>query len=64
MSRARSTSGGCTRRSNTWFIARRNTLTDEILKTMTVDGLFRGARSAAGHDDTEPAAANSTGGEA
>jgi sarcosine oxidase, subunit delta len=27
--------------SNTWFIARRNTLTDEILRTMTVDAFFR-----------------------
>ncbi len=49
--------------SNTWFVARRNTLTDEILWTRSVDAYF--AKDAAGtHDDTEPAAASSTGGEA
>ncbi len=26
--------------TNTWFIARRNTVTDEILETMTVDTFF------------------------
>lgn len=26
--------------TNTWFIARRNTITDEILETMTVDTFF------------------------
>ncbi|GGC86315.1 sarcosine oxidase subunit delta [Chelatococcus reniformis] len=33
--------------SNTWFIARRNTLTDEILATMTVADYFDSKRSAA-----------------
>ena len=32
--------------TNTWFIARRNTITDEILETMTVDTYF--ARQAEG----------------
>ena len=26
--------------TNTWFIARRNTLTDDVLETMTVDAYF------------------------
>lgn len=26
--------------TNTWFIARRNTLSDEIIETMTVDAFF------------------------
>lgn len=28
--------------TNTWFIATRNTVTDEILKTQTVDSFFAG----------------------
>lgn len=34
--------------TNTWFIARRNTLTDEVLETMTPDAYFKreGALSA------------------
>ena len=50
--------------SNTWFIARRNTITDEILATMTVDSYFAAKRGRVGHDETEAAAASSTGGEA
>lgn len=55
--------------SNNWFIARRNTLTDEILATMTVEQYFAqprvaGRKAAAGHDELEVEAANSTGGEA
>ena len=50
--------------SNTWFIARRNTLTDEILSTMTVEAYLTARKGAVGHDETEPAASNSTGGEA
>ncbi len=49
--------------SNTWFIARRNTVTDAILWTRTLDDYFRGA-APAGHDEPQAAAANSTGGEA
>lgn len=49
--------------SNTWFIARRNTLTDVIVWTRTVDAYFAG-HGRVGHDETEPMAANSTGGEA
>lgn len=49
--------------SNTWFIARRNTLTDEILTTTTVEGYFS-SHGRVGHDETEPQSANSTGGEA
>ena len=49
--------------SNNWFIARRNTLTDEILATMTVDQYFARHRKAS-HDETGAQAANSTGGEA
>ena len=49
--------------SNNWFIARRNTLTDEIMATMTVDAYFA-SHKPAGHDETEAQAANSTGGEA
>jgi sarcosine oxidase subunit delta len=33
--------------TNYWFIARRNTITDEILETMTVDAYFAGQTSAA-----------------
>ncbi len=49
--------------SNTWFIARRNTLTDEVIRTMTVDQYVAG-HAPAGHDETQAAAAESTGGEA
>ena len=39
--------------TNTWFIARRNTITDEILETMTVDTYFaRVTRSAASGPDS------------
>jgi sarcosine oxidase subunit delta len=38
--------------TNTWFIARRNTITDEILETMTVDTYFaRVAQSTASGQD-------------
>jgi sarcosine oxidase subunit delta len=38
--------------TNTWFIARRNTITDEILETMTVDTYFaRVAQSTASGPD-------------
>lgn len=50
--------------SNTWFIAQRNTLTDEILSTMTVEAYFASRKAVVGHDETDPAAANSMGGEA
>lgn len=33
--------------TNYWFIARRNTVTDEILETMTVDAYFSATTSAA-----------------
>ncbi len=50
--------------SNNWFIARRNTITDEILATMTVASYFATFEGDAGHDEAESQAANSTGGEA
>jgi len=31
--------------TNFWFIAQRNTVTDEVLQTMTVDTYFDGARA-------------------
>lgn len=49
--------------SNTWFIARRNTLTDEILATMTVEAYRASHPENFGHDEPEPASANTTGGE-
>ena len=49
--------------SNTWFIARRNTITDAVLWTTTVQAYFE-SRKPAGHDETQAAAALSTGGEA
>ena len=49
--------------SNSWLIARRNTITDEVLWTMPVDRYFAG-RERGGHDDVQPAAAQTTGGEA
>lgn len=49
--------------SNTWLIARRNTLTDEILFTATVARFFAEHRSGS-PDPVQAAAAGSTGGEA
>ena len=47
--------------TNYWFIARRNTLTDEIIETMTYDAyLARQKASASG--EAEPAAKPATGG--
>ena len=47
--------------TNYWFVARRNTLTDEIIETMTYDTyLARQKASAAG--EAEPAAKPATGG--
>ncbi len=49
--------------SNTWFIARRNTLSDDILWTTTVEAYFAG-HGPGGRADAEAQAAVSTGGEA
>ena len=50
--------------SNTWFVARRNTLTDEIVATMSVESYMEARRKPVGQDATGTAAASSTGGEA
>ena len=41
--------------TNSWFIARRNTVTDEILETMTVDAYFAAPESGAQHERAERA---------
>jgi sarcosine oxidase, subunit delta len=47
--------------TNYWFIARRNTLTDEILETMTYDA-FLARHKANASGEAEPAAKPATGG--
>ncbi len=47
--------------TNYWFIARRNTITDEIIETMTYDA-YLARQKAAAPGDAEPAAKPVTGG--
>lgn len=47
--------------TNYWFIARRNTITDEILETMTYDA-FLARQKANASGEAEPAAKPATGG--
>lgn len=51
--------------TNYWFIARRNTITDEIIETMTYDAYLARLQAASGSaapGEAEPAAKSVTGG--
>jgi sarcosine oxidase subunit delta len=48
--------------TNYWFVARRNTITDEIIETMTYDAYLARQSNAPMSGDAEPAAKSVTGG--